>query len=1279
MSDDHSNSKGGSFSFKRSGKKLRAPFKKNNNKNNKARETSSVIKKQSLDEFQQRKQLFDIEESQSQPTSPVIPRKAVVDLEKSNQDAVNAAFLKAVQGPNIVEQEENGVREELLGTVSNGGGKQDDVSTNTQLEKANNDFLRAFRGESVETSSDFVSDSMQATSTSSTKATTVGALSGADHSFLANLRGVETPEVASSPTKGQKQLQSYSINTNTSSFSNADHNFLAQVHGAEQLHISLSPPTTPPISPPRVRTLTAEGSPSKMVQHRHRNFTTSPQQRESSVSMSSMDASQSIQSKASYGNKVVDPNTSELANSNAAFLGALFASVDGEHGEKHNKSAIAADGSFIMRSTPNVSRSQHTKTSIPQSTSDANAAFLEDIHRGESYSSKSNFSAGNTEHSSNTQDSGTFVFKGSSNSSQESGTFVFKGPANQKDTNAAFMMAIHTSAEKDGGADSMEGRNDDLGESDILLKDDIGDIEDEDIEGLKVPPHPYIEKVMLPRPLFFGNVLPPRITEEAKHAVALYQEGLPQTDSKSETGDDDSSSVSSKGSKLSLSSFGGVGKHDLEPIIAPCCRNLEGAIETFGFGTNPFTIDSEAKYRGEAVDEPIAPHPYISVYSPVWEDWARSSRVKARRQKAKLLSKCSTSNSSAAPQSNATNGRGQTYSKFTSSKDLGGIETNKDLGASSRESSVTSVTTSLDFSQDDVEHSAFIRPQDSSLEDGDFSRDQFLKFARAGFAENSFDGGSDRSVGRIGAASGMPQINGGTFVQMDNNLFADAVNNADDGSDDNSVEATEERKSVGLNDNISAAAAMLAGEEADEVDEEAQVGARTSMFMAVGGGAKAANKYGRPYTNFELTNGCIPLFGCDDPSLPHESDLGAFQTKDEEKRSVDERRERNIIEDFAVPGIMPHLSCPTHCTDADDSQSWNARLSGGKLGAKGSSNTILLTLDDNTSTNGEGTPSGKRKHSLVYETSRVGWWNMPTGMGEDNGSKLKKRDKIGGGKMTPKTEVFPAFDDPIPLDVQTNLWPPPSLLRENNFSSTRLHPATAAARSLPHLSDRPACMRHIQIDTTAVGFPKLGGEIEPMFCRLAIYHFEMKSTTSSSGKTSFAPNMARCGPVTEALHFDIVQDQNIVQNCKQSLWPYGDCAEDPATALEGTTCGIFSLPSNLSLSNLYAVLIVNKVIAGSSEIEHYYKPNRRESKASSGAIEHIDLERLREIAASSSEEFGHFLTPFVFGIVPLLHIIETESTKTPVSRAVQIPLFKFAPGRGVESILDHILVMLHPR
>jgi len=1326
MSDDLSKSSsnssngggGGSFSFKRPGK-LRTPFKKNS----KAREVSAA-KQQSLEEFQH--QLFDIEESQSQPNSPSTERKSIGG---ENSDADNA-FLSALRGTNSADEDyDHRNHEQQPRYVSNnpssfGDSSRDGRGATSQQAQANNAFLQVLRGESDEPSSNLVNTTRQSypsSSSSSFKTTKTTALSEADHCFLANMHGTSAP-VASSPALPNKQQQqqeeTYSINAQTDFFSDADHSFLAQVHGVQAAaqHVN-SPPIS--ISPPRASFFTSrEGSPSRQSKQQQH------QERESITSLSSIESSPSMQSRPRASKQNTNlikldllpvPNrgkgtkSSDLANSNAAFLGALHASVDdgqqSSAGGGGKQQSVVSDGSFIMDATPNIQLKHNNKVTTPQS-SDVDAAFLLDVHRGESYStqgSSSGFTTNN--YSSSSQDSGTFVFKGpsstkvdqsTSTSTQESGTFVFTAPTAAKDSNAAFMMAIHASADdNDAGVDSVEGPNDEADNSDVLVGDDAGDLEDEDIEGLTLPPQPYIEKVMLPRPLFFGHVLPPRITEEAKRLSSTHKAG--NRDSTTDTGDDhdDNSSHSSKGSKLSMSSIGG-GKLDLEPAIAPCCRNLEGAIETFGFGVNPFASNDEGK-AAEDSNEPIAPHPYVSLYAPVWEDWARKARVKARRRKAKAMNKSSSRSVTPAPQVNTITNKRQSYGKITQ-KDFGHRHTNKESWTSSLESSVTSLTASLDFSHDDVEQAVSTHPQDSLPDNRDFSQDQFLRFARAGFADDgvgdSFDSGSDHKTDRSkGAATAALQMDStGTFVQMDSNIFVEAVNSADDTSDDNSVEATEERKFVGLNDNISAAAAMLAGEGVDDVDDDGQGGSGTSMFMAVGGGAKAANKYGRPYTNFELTNGCIPQFGCDDPSLPHESDLGAFQTKEEEKRSADERRERNIIEDLAVPGIMPHIACPTQCTDVDDSQSWNARFAGGKLGIKGGPNTMLISLEDNTSTDGEPTSSGKRKQPLVYETSRVGWWNFPPGFDEDNVMKNGKRRK-SAKKITPKAEVFPAFDDPIPLDVQTRLWPPPSLLRENNFSTTRLHPATSAARFLPHLSDRPVSMRHIQIDTTAVGFPKLGGEIEPMFCRLAIYHFEMKSTTSPAGKTSVAPTVARCGPVTETLNFDIVQDPSVIQSCMRALWPYADESEvneilgsSPSTAgetnvmaSEGTTCGIFSLPSNLNLANLYAVLIVNKVVAGSSDLEHYYKPNRREAKMPSGALEQLDLQQLRENAAKSSEEFGQFITPFAFGIVPLMHIIETESTQNPVSRAVQIPLFKFVQGRGVASILDHILVMLHPR
>ena len=49
-------------------------------------------------------------------------------------------------------------------------------------------------------------------------------------------------------------------------------------------------------------------------------------------------------------------------------------------------------------------------------------------------------------------------------------------------------------------------------------------------------------------------------------------------------------------------------------------------------------------------------------------------------------------------------------------------------------------------------------------------------------------------------------------------------------------------------------------------------------------------------------------------------------------------------------------------------------------------------------------------------------------------------------------------------------------------------------------------------------------------------------------------------------------------------------------------------------------------------------------------------------------------------VLPLMQIVgNDESPKVPVTRVVQIPLFKYEQGRGADVILDHILGMLHPR
>ena len=211
---------------------------------------------------------------------------------------------------------------------------------------------------------------------------------------------------------------------------------------------------------------------------------------------------------------------------------------------------------------------------------------------------------------------------------------------------------------------------------------------------------------------------------------------------------------------------------------------------------------------------------------------------------------------------------------------------------------------------------------------------------------------------------------------------------------------------------------------------------------------------------------------------------------------------------------------------------------------------------------------------------------------------------------------------------------------------------------MPHLSDRSPNLRHLQIDTTAVGFPKLGGEVEPMFCKLAIYHFEVNSPSSSHNKdTGESGSMSssglssdnssssdRCGPVTEMLNFDVVQDPLVIQNCKKALWPYASKSDleklpaaigspniDENVILEGSPCGIFPLPSHLHISNLYAVLLVHKVVSDDADQQPYFKPSRRDRTANSNQKEEFDLAKLRENASRSAESYGQLITPIAFG------------------------------------------------
>jgi hypothetical protein len=220
-------------------------------------------------------------------------------------------------------------------------------------------------------------------------------------------------------------------------------------------------------------------------------------------------------------------------------------------------------------------------------------------------------------------------------------------------SNASFMSAIHAAADEDDGEDmvttdttavgAVEGETDSERENRTDAEETDDDILDEDITGINLPVHPFMEKVLLPRPLFFGHVLPPRIVAEAERAASAYaitttaaSDSLDETTTNaasssfshqhqqpySLTNADSESFAADDSSVMSSMSFSSVlpgGGKIFDSSVAPCCRNFEGAIDVFGFGVNPFIAARQnAKVVSVGVgcdenEELAAPHPYVSL------------------------------------------------------------------------------------------------------------------------------------------------------------------------------------------------------------------------------------------------------------------------------------------------------------------------------------------------------------------------------------------------------------------------------------------------------------------------------------------------------------------------------------------------------------------------------------------------------------------------------------------------------------------------------------------
>lgn len=556
----------------------------------------------------------------------------------------------------------------------------------------------------------------------------------------------------------------------------------------------------------------------------------------------------------------------------------------------------------------------------------------------------------------------------------------------------------------------------------------------------------------------------------------------------------------------------------------------------------------------------------------------------------------------------------------------------------------------------------------------------------------------------------------------------------DDFSDDDSVDRSELKKKVGMNENINSALASLANEAGRSIPVGTEsIGAEEANDLLAQIGATTEG--GRPLTNFEITNGLVPLFGCDDSPLPAESDLGIFQTKEEQMRSIEQRRSQEIIDKHTYPNIFGPVACPNPANGPDDSHSWNSRnvpsrkhvVPPGATGHQTSGPGIVPVLDSSpvkpkNKQGGKHSPASdidsaadRRERSRSFDTAtpsaystssmsrdgmsrassrrhrktksrgvtsfdanaRFGWWseseqNMAKNDVDSDESSLVQLPHIESGSPASR--------------VATGLTPTAEFLRKENMPLSELHSATSVAGTLPFLSDRPPSFRYLQIDTEAVGFPAVGGEIEPLFCSLAIYHVEA-TTSSHDPRAAPVPNMQRCGRVTEVLTFDAVRDSDVETACSGCLWPYAKPsdsgstsgqAHSPSQSTQGSRCGVFPLASNFDVAKLYAILIVHKVLSDNEDADVYTKPAKVDSKGVALPL-HVDIGKLRDKAARASSRQGDFLMPFAFGVAPLLQIFGTDVPTSVNSRAVQIPLFKFTNGFGDRPIIDHIMVMLYPR
>ena len=809
-------------------------------------------------------------------------------------------------------------------------------------------------------------------------------------------------------------------------------------------------------------------------------------------------------------------------------------------------------------------------------------------------------------------------------------------------------------------------------------------------------------QVSMPRPLFFGAILPPRVVQQGRAAV-LEAYGSCHGASKDTDDKRDGGYIPGESNPTQ--------RPRLAELPAPV-RNLVGAIRTFGYHIDILGDETPVDAFLQNSDRhDTSPRPYwqgdgrVTTYQPLWGEAERMARIQkaaAARQShrpspvthrsvtapAAVLWASSPQlrtapNDSTKPTTVSEN---EQFSQWLRGGDEDMVASPMAEGNSSMlfDASASSFSFRDEAAHLDPHHTEEATPKEMS------ERDIFSQWAQGGVAggvagHDSIVTDSTSIASSAAASSATPAFDNSTFQLRPPPVVVD--------SDEDSIDYDEERKHVGLNDHMSKALASLTSQSAlDEPELETHV----LLSQVPTDGSK------RALTNYEVTGGCVPLFGVDDAPLPVESDLGIHETKEEQQRSLEIKRSQEIVEKFVAPNVFGSIACPNPALNPDDFHSWNTRASGNqRVPSQGTVESLSLPSFAPPSR-----PSlndlGNRKDAKRFRSkTRYGWWNIgkeedwPATVtkpaGDKGGQKTASEDggktpTSGGAKeeseeyLPPLRQLPPEYHSATALQVVTALGPTPGQLQKDNLPLSRMDAATSASQALPYLSDRPPSYRYLQIDTQAVAFPPSGGEIEPYYCTLAIYNVEtVSSNTAGESTAAPVPDLQRCGRVTEALNFDVVRDPEIEKRCSAALWPCGpesafakiiSGGTEPLNDRSiGTRCGVFPLPSNLSFSNLYAVLIVHKILSEES-LDVYLKPG----------MTPIDLDKLRSSAERASQKHSPFLLPFAFGVAPLMQVFAgSENPVITSSRAVQIPLFRFSPGLGHTQIIDHIMVMLNPR